>query len=391
MGLLTGSASFTRFHIDGQSPAMFSHEHLSKLFVRNIVDNQDTISMDGSRYGWSAGEHMFDREFTFEKNVLEDALFFQLCVETNKAPAEKFKAYYATELAGLAKNNPSGHPSALNRREAKEAALDRVEQEAKDGRFKRRKLIDVIWDRQRNEVFFGSTSSAHAVRMATLFEATFDVKLEAITAESLCERIKNTVEKIDKAAFELTTLSPFIPSLTPPEAIWDIPMSLNFSGNEFLMWLWFQCEDGSETIELPDVSDITFFLSKTLTLECPRGSSGKEVFTHEGPTRLPEAMRGIRGGKLPRRCGITFVRHDRQFELVLSPETWAIGSAKIPKPEEDGLTPHARLCERVERLRDLAEGLDLTYQEFCEQRFSDEWSNVLPRMQRWLERETVKG
>ena len=34
-------------------------------------------------------------------------------------------------------------------------------------------------------------------------------------------------------------------------------------------------------------------LTKTLSLECPRGQTGKETISSEGPTKLPEAMRAL--------------------------------------------------------------------------------------------------
>ena len=79
----------------------------------------------------------------------------------------------------------------------------------------------------------------------------------------------------------------------------------DFLGNEFLLWLWYQCDRDSATFKLLDGSEATVFLARTLTLECPRGMTGHETITFEGPTRLPEAMRAIQGGKLPRKCGLT--------------------------------------------------------------------------------------
>ena len=126
-------------------------------------------------------------------------------------------------------------------------------------------------------------------------------------------------------------------------------------------------------------------IARSLTLECPRGQTGYETITHEGPSRLPEAKRAIQSGKLPRKLGLTVVRHDHQYELTLHAETLAIGSAKMPNPEEEN--PRARLEERASQLRHLVETLDLMYDAFGQQRFSKGWADTLPRMQKWLAKE----
>ena len=128
-------------------------------------------------------------------------------------------------------------------------------------------------------------------------------------------------------------------------------------------------------------------IARTLTLECPRGQTGHETISHEGPSRLPEAKRAIQSGKLPRKLGLTLVRHDYQYELSLHAETLAVGSAKMPNPPEDVSQPRARLEERADRIRHLIETLDLLYDVFGQTRFGKNWADTLPRMQRWLARD----
>ena len=127
--------------------------------------------------------------------------------------------------------------------------------------------------------------------------------------------------------------------------------------------------------------------ARTLTLECPRGQTGHETISHDGPTRLPEARRAIQSGKLPRKVGLTLVRHDQQYELALHAETLAVGAAKLPAPPEDVADARARLEERANQIRALIETLDLLYDAFGRKRFGQEWETELAGMQRWLKRE----
>ena len=89
-------------------------------------------------------------------------------MDTDRLPGALLKAYYEADLAALSRDDPSGFASAKQKREAKESARDRLEAEAKDGRFKRRKCTPVLWDRAANEVLFGATSTTHVDRLAEL-------------------------------------------------------------------------------------------------------------------------------------------------------------------------------------------------------------------------------
>src|SRR5262249_34698712 len=138
-------------------------------------------------------------------------------------------------------------------------------------------------------------------------------------------------------------------------------------------------------IPLTDKSEVAVLLSRTLMLECPRGQTGRETISSDGPTRLPEARRAIQSGKLPRQGGLTILRHDQQDEPTLSAESLAVGGARLPATETDD--ERGCLEERVTQLRHLLETLDLMYDTFAERRASEAWTKELGKMQKWLQRE----
>jgi hypothetical protein len=127
-------------------------------------------------------------------------------------------------------------------------------------------------------------------------------------------------------------------------------------------------------------------IARSLTLECPRGQTGADAFSHEGPARLPEARRAIQSGKLPRKCGLTVVRHDQQYEFTLHAETLAVGAAKLPPPPEDVTDTRAKLDARVDAVRSLVETLDGLFGAFLSRRLGREWADELRGMQGWLAR-----
>ena len=106
MGFFAGRATFLRFRVNGPAPRMFGEEHLERLAAFR-AGRQRIASADGVETGWSAGEHVLDTDFELAKNIINDTLYFDLRVDTEKLPADLFRAYYAVELKALSANNPT--------------------------------------------------------------------------------------------------------------------------------------------------------------------------------------------------------------------------------------------------------------------------------------------
>jgi hypothetical protein len=383
MGFLNGRVTFARFHVSGRRPGQFGPDHLERL-AGHQIGKQKVSSADGVEVGWIAGDHILDTNFDLAKNIINDTLQFAMRIDAQKIPSDLLRAYTQVELEGVAKGNPSGHVSARQRREARANARERLEQEAKDGRYLRRKAVPVLWDSASNELFVGTTSFTAFDRLLELFQHTFDRKLEPLNAGAQAFRMAEARQQtrgVDDA-----NPANFVPGVTPPEIAW-MPEegSRDFFGNEFLLWLWYILDAVSDSIELVDKSEVVAMVARTLALECPRGQTGRESIQSDGPTRLPEARRAIQAGKLPRKAGLTLVRHDKQYELTLHAESLAVSSAKLPAPE--GEEERARAEERVTIFRELVETLDLLYDVFCRVRTGGDWNKELGKIQRWLQSE----
>lgn len=384
MGFYNGRVSFLRFKVNGPAPRLFDDEHLARL-TDHAAGRQRIASADGVEVGWTAGEHILDVDFNFAKNIINDTLHFELRVDTDKLPGDLLRAYTAIELKALSKDNPSGFASAKQKREAKESARDRLELEARDGRYKKRKCIPVLWDRLSNEVLFGSTSVTQIDRLTSLFEQTFQLELECITAGRRAYQLAELHQRT--RVVDDSHPSAFVPGTTPEDVAWIADeSSRDFLGNEFLMWLWYYTDNEADTVKLADDSEATVMIARSLTLECPRGQTGHETISHEGPTRLPESRQAIKSGKLPRKAGLTLVRHDAQYELAIHAETLAVASAKMPPPSEDA-DARGKLDERADQVRALVETMDLLYDAFGQKRFGKDWEGELAGMQKWLKRE----
>lgn len=379
MSFLTGKITALRFAVDGPSPRIFDAEHLNRLDDFK-AGRQKIASSDGIETGWVAGDHFLDTDFQPAKNIIGDWLCFDLWIQTDKLPSDRLKAYYEVELKAIAAGNPSGRPSAMQKKQAKESARDLLEAEAK--------LIPVAWHRKTNCVYLGSTSLAQADRFAALFQQTFG---HGLMAQSAGRRV--TEEGWDDLQEYHLSPTAFTPNSGNGIAWIADETSRDFLGNEFLLWLWWYGECVSDMLKLSDESAVMFMIARKIKLECPRGSTGRDVIDHEGPSRLPEAKRAIQAGKLPRSMGLTVVRRGDQWEFSFAAETWefslaaetlAICGMKLPNGDENITEPHARLIERLDSFAAGVETIDLMYECFLNSRLSSRWTDDLKQMQKWL-------
>ena len=381
MGFFTGRLTSLRFKVAGKGPRTFGPEHLEKL-AAHAIGSQRVASGDGSVAGWIAGDHILDTRFDLAKNTVNDTLHFALRIDTQAIPNDLLRAYTQVELAGLAAANPSGLPSARQKKEARLLAKERLETEAGDGRFLRRKAIPLLWDAPSHELLVGTTSVSALDRLYTLFKQTFEHGIDLLGSGRQAfqhAELSQSTRAIDDAS-----PSVFVPSHAHEVAWVPDEASRDFLGNEFLLWLWYYLENESDTLSLADNSEVAIMLTRTLTLECPRGQTGKESISSDGPTKLPEALRAVQAGKLPRKVGVTMVRQDQTYDFAIQAETLAITGAKLPVPE--GEEERARQEERVTQIRHLLETLDLIYGAFSQRRLGEHWTKELAKIKKWLHR-----
>jgi hypothetical protein len=303
-------------------------------------------------------------------------------IDTDKIPSSLLKAYTQIETEARAQLNPSGHATKAQKQEAKEAAKLRAEAEAADGRFRRLNHYPILWDGLNGILYAGTTSTTVLERLQALFRETFDRSLEPITAGGLATTLVGA--EADGHDEGLTLFGGEEQELATVAWAENAPNILDHLGNEFLVWLWHTLQNDTDTIPLSDGTEVAVMLAKTLTLDCPRGETGRDSLTDDAPTRLPEALRALQSGKLPRKAGLILVRHAAQYEFTLQAETLAVSGAALPKPEEDGLSAHEVKNARVDSLRHLTETLDLLFDTYLRRRASKAWSKEVDRIKRWL-------
>ena len=123
-------------------------------------------------------------------------------------------------------------------------------------------------------------------------------------------------------------------------------------------------------------------MTRTLQLDCPKGETGRDQLNDVGPARMPEALKALQSGKLPRKAGLILVRHDQQYELTLQAETFAVGSAALPKLEE--AAGREATLARIEQIRHMTDTLDLLYAAFLQNRLGQGWGDNVGEIRQWL-------
>lgn len=390
MGFLSGRVTYTRYRVGGDSPLPFGDDIL-ELARQHMIGRHGAEAADGISVGWAGGDHVLDLTIDLGKNVLNDAIHMAIRIDADKIPGSLLRAYTQMEIEARARTNPSGFATKAQKEEAKEAAQARAAAEAADGRFRRHNHYPILWDGRTQTLYAGATSSSVLERLQQLFRETFDRTLEPLTAGAVARGLELDGPGEPRVESMILRGSPIAPSTAPecepPSVAWagDDPTSLDYLGNEFLLWIWHALQNEGESVRLADNSEATVMLAKTLTLDCPRGETGRDQLTDDAPTRLPEAFRALQSGKLPRKAGMILVRHGAQYELTLQAETLAVSGAALPRPDDDGLSRHDQKMARIDSLRHLTESLDLLYQAYLLRRTGSGWSDELGRIRRWLQ------
>ena len=276
MPFLRGSLGFERFSVAGFDDSAFGDEHI-EILAKHAAGKNQSASTENVHIGFLGGNHLFDQDFDLSKNVINDAVHCSVRIDTNQIPAAIRNAWLQMELAGLAKDSEDGTVSKSARKEAKEAVEQRCEVEAASGKYRKMQQFPILWDVEQEMLYFGGSVGTGCGHCLDLLERCFDVEFRRIGAGAIAEAWAIEEERFA----ELDDLRPvsFISNAHQLEHVWSNEHSQkpDFLGNEFLMWLWWTLENESDTILLSDDSEVTIMLSKTLTLECPRGESGKEL------------------------------------------------------------------------------------------------------------------
>jgi len=384
MAFASGSIALKRFFVIGDSYDRVDEALLKKLSAKAMT--ADTVrTSDLTELGWVTGEHILDSEFDFAKNALADGLHFALRIDTNKPPTDLVRSYQKINERAMLEAAGKDFLSKAQRREAREQALSQADAEARKGSFRRMKQVPVFWDLKRNEVYLGATGTSIVDRFSLLFTETFACSLTPADSGELASRW--AVKVGETQAYDHCHPCFFV---NPPEGADSLTddsdqmeRGRNFLGTEWLMWLWYASHVESPEVTTPRGEPITVLFEKSLTMECAFRMNGAMAISAEGPTRLPEAIVALAGGKRPIRAGLQIAVHGDVFSFGVRGDMMHYSSIQLPPPEDAG-TPQMVFEDRLDKLRDLIEAADALYIAFLKRRLSSKWPQTLDAIRTWV-------
>jgi hypothetical protein len=394
MPFRSGSVSYARFQTLGGAPSAATQDVLDAL-AEHTISEAGLLPVE-TQFGWTTGLHVYDTNFDRDTNIVGPCLLLGMRIDTNKVPADIKRAYRAMAEAARTHDSDTGFLSKREKREAAEEVEERCREDLSAGRFRRSKLLPVCWDVERGLVLAPAFGEAASSALMDLFRATFDCKLEPLSAGSVALDIlasrgmTRNYEDLKPSAFTAAPAEALAGEgesigSTPPVP-WSAagPQPSDFLGNEFLIWLWHQCEVEEGLIET-EAGRLAVVMDRMLDMECAWEATGKQALAANGPTRLPEAAAGLRHGKWPRKAGLLLALGAEEFELTLQADRFLVTGLKLPKPEDPADTPRDELERRVQLVSDVDRALVGLFRVFLERRVAESWQATRGEISRWIQ------
>ena len=405
MPFQSGRVTFCRFRVEGDAPTAVDDTTLATLADHSFQETE-IGAPDEVESGWTTGDHLFDTQFTYEKNGYGDMLLFALRIDTHKVPADVKRAYKRiNEQAALqGTDNPTGFLSKREKRDAADLAGRQVHEDLATGKYRKSKAVPVLWDLPRGVIYCGAAGNTITEQLDKLMMDSFNVNLSPLTAGVIAgEHLHNKGRLRDYEDARPTTFTDPPSNASADHENASGPRDINipscpwtatsidtkdFLGNEFLIWLWRALEADEGIVETTidkRKSEIAVVIDKSLDMECAWEVTGKQTLRGDGPTRLPEAGDALATGKWPRKAGLMLadVTGGENWELTLQGDRMMIAGASLPEIA-DATGPRELIEARLLLTRQLADVVDGLYKAFLDQRFSPAWEGKRDTLRKWI-------
>ena len=241
--------------------------------------------------------------------------------------------------------------------------------------------FNVVWEPDRNEVWFASTQGKMIDLFMEAFLNTIDLHLEQIEPYSLAEGLLDDVEmgKLDSSESTRFTGEPGSDGL----------MLGNVLGEEFLTWLWFQSDVAPGAFVNKEGQPFSVSTEQRIVVQGGEGDTRETASVAGTLSPLTEARFGLGKGKKVTRATIRLEKDELAFQFTLSADDFTLGSMKLPKvekPEEDD-DPDAMLLERFYLMEVCLGLLESLYASFLRLRLSAAWGETVQEITAWIRRE----
>jgi len=172
MGLLTNSASFVRYNVEGEPPPdfwNFAAERIRANAFRDIDDNYEERSV-----GWVSTLDMFDSDFAYSSYAVGDYLVISLRIDERKVPSAALKKMAMKEEQRVKRERQVPKLGRDHRLEIKENVRLQLLKKATPIPA----VYDLVWSLADNTVLFFATNQKAQAELEDFFKQTFDLYLQ---------------------------------------------------------------------------------------------------------------------------------------------------------------------------------------------------------------------
>lgn len=184
MGIISGSASFTRYWAPGALPENFL-EALSAQVARYAFRPMDDTSVDERAAGWVNIMDMFDNRFAGMEFLKEPYVAMALRIDERKIPSTALKQHTMEAEEKIKADEELPYIDKQRRSDIKEAVRLRLLKRA----IPDSKVYDMLWNYTTGVVLFGSVNAKICDRFRERFYQTFDIHLEAVCPYTLAQHL----------------------------------------------------------------------------------------------------------------------------------------------------------------------------------------------------------
>jgi hypothetical protein len=399
MPITSGRVSYCRFRVSGDAPDSVDETFLDLLHEHHFRETE-IGAPDEVEAGWVTAEHLMDTQFTYDKVAYGPFALFALRLDTHKVPGEVKKAYQKMNEQAAASDSPTGFASKAEKREAKDLANRQVQEDLAAGRFRKSRSVQIAWDLRNGLVFCGNASGSVVEQLVRLFRKSFAAEITPMTGGTeaghyLSQSGKHRdYEDLLPSAFTKPPVeaglsggddeanprdrhTPICPWVTKSIDLKD------FVGNEWLTWLWHQCEENEGVISTEKAGELFITITRQLDMDCAWEMGGKITVRCDKPTSLAESDDALKTGKWPRKLGLILSDGEHQWDLTIGGDTLNVSAALLPDITE-AQTPREVIEQRLALIGSLSFAMDQLYTAFLKQRTASGWSGKREAMSKWI-------
>jgi hypothetical protein len=169
----------------------------------------------------------------------------------------------------------------------------------------------------------------------------------------------------------------------------DIAIAYNrykFLGNDFLTWLWFIVETGSNRLRRLDTDLVSITVGSRMVLENTRNNA-KETVTIKGDNAgLEEGRLAIKKGAVVAEIHLSYKTGTQHFEFNLKGESLNISGLKLPEtgPVETPEDLEGVVLEKIYLIEKVVGLVNLLFSHFVHLRLSNSWDHqTAAQIRKW--------